>query len=252
MGDVARMAQQTVICIKWGTRYGADYVNRLASMIWRNTARPTRVICFTDDSKGVDPRVVTAPLPAFQNIPDRVSRLGWRKLSLYQQPLLDLSGDVLFVDLDVVITGSIDPFFDFEPGRYCVAKNWSEPELRVGNTTVYRFPVGQMTYIFENFNRDPEQYLAKYRNSQKYISGEAHDMVFWPGDWCVSFKHSLLPGWPMRFFITPKLPAGVRLVAFTGKPDPDEARDGKWPVTAAWKKLYKHVRPTPWIAEHWR
>ena len=39
---------------------------------------------------------------------------------------------VLFLDLDVVITGSLDEFFDFEPGRFCVAKNWSEPELRVG------------------------------------------------------------------------------------------------------------------------
>ena len=46
------LAPQTVICIKWGNRYGADYVNRLASMIRRNTAQPTRVVCFTDDAAG--------------------------------------------------------------------------------------------------------------------------------------------------------------------------------------------------------
>ncbi len=28
---------QTVICMKWGTRYGPDYVNRLYSMVMRNT-----------------------------------------------------------------------------------------------------------------------------------------------------------------------------------------------------------------------
>ena len=159
---------------------------------------------------------------------------------------------LLFLDLDVVITGSLDEFFDFAPGRYCVAKNWSEPELRVGNTSVYRFPVGRMTHIYDAFHRDPEPFLARYRNSQKYISGEAEDMVFWPPEWCLSFKHSLLPKWPMNFFVVPKLPAGTKVVAFTGKPDPDEARDGTWPVTAAWKRLYKHVRATPWIAEHWR
>ena len=39
--------------------------------------------------------------------------------------------------------------------------------------------------------------------------------------------------------------------AFTGKPDPHEAGVGQWP--ARWyKKLYKHVRPVPWIQEHWR
>ena len=245
------MQQQTITCMKWGTRYGVDYVNRLASMIRRNTRRPTRIVCFTDQPAGIEPGVETAPLPPI-TIPERVQWLGWRKISLWQAPLLNLEGDVLFLDLDVVITGSLDDFFDFEPGRYCVARNWSEPELRVGNTSVYRFPVGRMTYIYDEFNSDPERFLARYRNSQKYISGEAKDMVFWPTEWCLSFKHSLLPRWPLNFFIAPKLPPATRVVAFTGKPDPDEARDGHWPVTSGWKRLYKHVRATPWIAEHWR
>jgi hypothetical protein len=77
-------------------------------------------------------------------------------------------------------------------------------------------------------------------------------MVFWPQPWCLSFKHSLLPRWPLNFFLIPKLPEGTKVVAFTGKPDPHEARDGHWPVTAPWKRLYKHVRATPWVAEHWR
>jgi len=76
-------------------------------------------------------------------------------------------------------------------------------------------------------------------------------MVFWPSSWCASFKHSLLPKWPFNFFKTPKLPIDTKIVAFTGKPDQDEALIGKWPVKSTWKKLYKHVRPTPWIADHW-
>ena len=56
----------------------------------------------------------------------------------------------------------------------------------------------------------------------------------------------------MNFFKVAPLPKATRIVAFTGKPDPDEAVIGVWPVTSWWKKLYKHVRPTPWIDEHWR
>jgi len=85
-----------------------------------------------------------------------------------------------------------------------------------------------MTYIYDAFNRDPEGFLARYRNEQKYISGEARDMVFWPQPWCLSFKHSLLPRWPLNFFLIPKLPEGTKVVAFTGKPDPHEARYGYW------------------------
>jgi hypothetical protein len=241
---------QTIICIKWGTKYGVDFLNRLASMIARNTARETRLVCFTDDASGADPSIKIAPLPPI-NLPQRVSTTPWRKLSLWQHPLLDLSGDVLFFDLDVVITGSVDDFFDYMPGKFCVAQNWTQPNEQVGNTSVYRFPVGKMSYIYDVFNADPEKILSRHRIEQQYISAVS-DSVFFPPEWCLSFKHSLVPAWPLNFFVAPQLPSGTKVVAFHGKPDPDEARDGKWPVTSTWKRLYKHVRPTPWIAEHWR
>ncbi len=242
---------QTVICIKWGTKYGAEFLNRLASMVRRNTARETRIICFTDDATGADPSITIAPLPPI-NLPSRVASTPWRKLSLWQYPLLDLSGDVLFFDLDVVITGSIDDLFDYMPGKFCVAQNWTQPNERVGNTSIYRFPVGKMSHIYNVFNADPEKVLSRYRIEQQYISAVCSEGVFFPAEWCLSFKHSLVPVWPLNFFVAPELPPGAKVVAFHGKPDPDEARDGKWPVTSAWKRLYKYVRPTPWIAEHWR
>lgn len=242
---------QTVICIRWGDRYGADYVNRLHSMVRRNTARPLRFVCFTDDETGLDPGIEAKPLPAI-DLPERVRWKPWRKISLWQERLDDLEGDVLFLDVDLILTGSIDGFFDHEPDRtFCVIRNWTQPDKRIGNTSCYRFRVGSHPYLYHRLMREPEDVLGRYRNSQTYISSEIKEMAFWPADWCVSFKHSLMPRWPLNFVMTPKLPPETRVVAFTGKPDPDEARDGRWP--AAWyKKIYKHVRPTPWIAEHWR
>jgi hypothetical protein len=220
-------------------------------MVRRNTKRETRLICFTDDAKGADPWVQTAPLPPI-NLPQREFTTPWRKLSLWQYPLLDLEGDVLFFDLDVVITGSIDDFFDYKPGRFCVAQNWTQPNERIGNTSIYRFPVGKMSQIYDTFNASPEAILARYRIEQQYISAESDDVVFFPPEWCLSFKHSLIPAWPLNFFIAPSLPPEAKVVAFHGKPDPDEARDGIWPVNSTWKKFYKFVLPTPWISEHWR
>jgi hypothetical protein len=54
---------QTIVCMKWGTRYPADYANRLWSMIKRNTRRPTRLVCYTDDVSGLDPGIEAYPLP---------------------------------------------------------------------------------------------------------------------------------------------------------------------------------------------
>lgn len=91
-----------------------------------------------------------------------------------------------------------------------------------------------------------------YRNSQTFVCRTLGTVEFFPPEWSLSFKHSLIPRWPLNFIKTPVLPPDAKIVAFTGKPDIDEATRGEWPVNAAWKKLYKHVRPTPWIADHWR
>ncbi len=242
---------QTIVCMKWGTRYPALYVNRLWSMIKRHTVRPTRLVCFTDDPTGVDPAVEVFPLPEI-DIPDAIAWTPWRKLSLWQSPLANLSGDVLFLDLDIVITGDIDAMFDYKPGAFCACENWTQIGKGIGNTSVFRWNVGRNTHIFTDFEADGEGIWRKYGIEQVYISRVIDRMEFWPSDWCVSFKHTLVPYWPLNFFRAPKLPEGTRIVAFTGKPDPDEAAIGAWPVEQAWKKIYKYARPTPWIDEYWQ
>ena len=242
---------QTVICMKWGTAYGADYVNKLHAMVRRNTARPLRFICFTDNAAGLVDDVEALPLPPIE-LPERWCCKPWRKLSLWQRDLAGLSGDVLFLDLDVVVTGSIDDFFDFKPERtFCVIENWTQRGEGIGNTSVFRLRVGAHTEVFEALGDDPARVIQNYANEQTMASKIVGDVVFWPPGWCVSFKHEALPRWPLNLFRSARLPKGARVVVFMGHPKPDEARDGRWP--APWyKRPIKHVRPTPWIAEHWR
>jgi hypothetical protein len=237
--------------MKWGSRYPASYVNCLWSMVRRNSARDTRLVCYTDDPAGVDPTIATFPIPELR-LPQRVAMKPWRKIGLWRPDLEGVSGDVLFVDLDVVVTGLIDDFFDFAPGAtFCVIENWTQRGAGIGNTSVYRFRVGAHPDLFWNLEDDPEAVLERFPNSQTYISRTISSMTYWPSSWCVSFKHSLMPAWPLNLVQPTPLPSTAKVVCFTGKPDPDEARDGRWP--APWyKKTYKHVRRTPWIAEHWR
>ncbi len=243
---------QTIVCMKWGERYPADFANRLWSMIKRNTKRPTRLVCYTDDPRGLDAEIEAYPLPPIQ-LPDRISRTPWRKMSLWAPELPGVSGDFLFLDLDLVITGGLDDFFDYQPDKtYCVIENWTQIGSGIGNTSSFRLRTGQHAGLFFDLNATPEEILSKHRIEQQFISASVQDQQFFPSHWCLSFKHSLLPRWPLNFVKAPDLPPDSKIVAFTGKPDPDEARDGIWPVDQAWKKLYKHVRPTPWISEHWR
>src|SRR5262245_38260455 len=67
-----------VVCLKWGTRYGPEWVNRLYGMVARNTTWTVRFVCFTDDPSGIRPEVECRPLPAVSH--GAVTGKYWPKL----------------------------------------------------------------------------------------------------------------------------------------------------------------------------
>ena len=51
--------QRTILCMKWGTQYGPEYVNRLYAMARRHLPGNFDFVCLTDRSEGV--RVLGRP-----------------------------------------------------------------------------------------------------------------------------------------------------------------------------------------------
>lgn len=238
-----------VVCMKWGDRYGPEYVNRLYGMVRRQTTGPLRFVCMTDDRAGIRSEVECWDCPEIA-IPEPHARRGWRKVTLFAERLGDLAGEVLFLDLDVVVVDDIDPLFEYGED-FVLMKNWSQPGSGIGNTSVYRFTVGGHPYLLSRLLADPEGIIGEHVNSQTYISRTIRSKMFWPDEWCVSFKVQCVPPVPARWWRAPRLPAGAKVVIFPGKPDPAEAAAGRWP--APWhKRWYKVIRPTPWVREHWR
>jgi len=249
---------QTVVCMKWGTRYGPEYVNRLYSMVKRHTQRPLRFICFTDDTQGIDSEVETQDLPTIK-LPEFMTQRPWPKIGLWQSDLAGLDGNVLYLDLDLIITGNIDEFFDYNAeATFCVIRNWTTRDRsdsfyrKVGNTSCYRFRVGAHAYLYDKVQSDPIGCWKQYRNSQTFISNEIGEINYWPDEWCVSFKHSLLPNWPQRMFREAQLPPKAKVVAFTGKPDIDDVIAGTWPEKMLFKRPFKQFVKPHWVEEHWR
>jgi hypothetical protein len=244
--------QKQFICMKWGTLYGAEYVNTLYAMVKRHTSGPFRFVCLTDNRDGVNPDVECHQCPIV-DIPEPYRRCGWRKVSLFAtaDKLFNLTGSWLYLDLDVVVTGSLDEFFTFQPEKgFVVMQNWTQPGEGIGNTSVYRFRVGADSYLLDNLLERQHEIFAKYRNSQTYLSRSVKELNFWPDEWCVLFKSHCVPGWPQRLWKAPVLPETARVVAFPGVPNPHQALRGEWPAKG-WKKIYKTIRPTPWIEKFW-
>jgi hypothetical protein len=237
-----------VICIKWGDKYPAPYVNKLYGMVGRNLKRAHRYVCFTDDPRGeIRPEVELMPIPPIR-LPEYRRNRPWRKVSLFAPTLGDLTGPTLFLDLDIVVVGGLDDFFDHRPGEFCVAENWSQKGEGIGNTSVYRFEVGKYADLYEHFHAKHDEVMGGFRNSQTFISRYLGPrMTYWPHEWVRSFKLDSLPSFLARAFVTPKIPDGARIIAFPGDPKMPDAARGEWPGG-----FHKFLRKTPWIDEHWR
>jgi hypothetical protein len=265
-----------LVCVKWGTMYGAEYVNRLYGMVSRHITPPFRLVCLTDDRAGIRPQVECFDLPELGVAHPQRTRGKWRKQILWGRSVPGLEGVALFIDLDSVIVGSLDDYFSIgDPGDVYVARNWARPLEKLGQTSVFRFPVGGNAHILENFRADPQGIADKYQFEQHYVTHAVTGGVkFWPEDWTRHFRLHCMPVFPLCYVMSARLPAGARIVTFPGGPNPDDVMVGRWnkrvppfPTRwqhvratfsgprvddSRWRHLRRYVLPVPWVEDAWR
>ena len=240
-----------ILTLKWGDRYGPDFVNRLFYSIRENLNLPFRFFCFTDDDSGLISGIEACPLPDIE-LPESHAKTTWLKLGLFADHQPGIEGDCLFLDLDIVITGNIDCFFDFMPGKRCIIHNWKQGQHifkkrpDIGNSSIVRWRANTMQFVIDKFYSERDWALANFAPPQTYLTYALGEKYWWPETWARSFKrHSVAP-FPFNLMRTPSLPPSTRILVFHGRPDPDEALTG-----FRARKLHRRTRPAPWIADYW-
>ena len=241
------MSERVVLCMKWGTKYGPEYVNRLYAMVRRHLRGEFRFVCLTDRSEGVRAEVSCLPIPDLA-LPPGIPERGWTKLTTFEADLHGLRGTALFLDLDVVIVDDITPFFE-RPGDFLIIHDWKRPWRVTGNSSVYRFVLGAHAEVLAEFRRDHARIRAEFRNEQAFLSDVLHRqgrLQYWPAEWCASWKYHCIPRFPSNYWRAPQVPPGARILVFHGVMNPPDAlageRNGNW----------RYAKRAPWIAEHWR
>ncbi len=252
------MTPVDVVCIKWGSIFGPEYVNRLYSGVRRNLARPLRFHCMTEHAEGLHPdiQVLDLPVEPFHDEMNAAlavaNRQGaMRKVSLFRPGLIEGAGPVLGFDLDVVVTGALDGIVDFAPGKVAMRRDWVEARRgrRTGHGSVFRYDPGAHPWLYGRLAADPAGEVARARGSeQRYTSTLAQAegaFAYLPDDWVVSFKHDCLPLPPLNYLVPPRLPKDARVVCFHGRPKMPEAVAGYRGSWLRWS------RPADWLRDHW-
>ncbi len=262
--------KKQIVCINWGTKYGAPYINRLYQMVKANTTPPFRFVAFTDTRAGVHPDVDCFDLPEMPGFMPKNTIGQWPKSRLWAPELGDLEGAFLFVDLDVTITDSLDPFFEFGAEEDVVlARNVAKPLQKLGQTSIYRMPVGALAPLQAMFAADPQAVADKYRFEQHFVTKNAPNGVkFWPNGWVRHFRIECIPRFPLNYFVPPRLPKGARVVIFAGSMNPPDAIVGQYNKRTPFlppmqhlkralksknriKSIRQFVYPATWVKDIW-
>ncbi len=203
-----------VCCVKVGTQYGPEYVNRLAAMVARHTTRPYTFLCLTDNPTGL----TCAHAPIGTDLPG-----WWAKLVLFQ-PHPALAGQrVLYLDLDTLIVGTADLLLEYD-GPLAVLQDFYRPHGY--GSAVMSIAPGEGAEVWRTFQANPLAVMQNHHGDQDWIQlsrpGADRWQALYPG-LIVSYKVHCLEG----------LPEGAAVVCFHGFPKQTDLVQIPW-VQEAW------------------
>jgi predicted O-methyltransferase YrrM len=210
--------ETTVCCLKWGTQYGPEYVNILYAMVQRNVQMAGfDFVCLTDNPQGIHPWIRTAPLP--YDAPK-----WWGKMGLYMPIIPGIQTErLLFLDLDVVVTGPLDEMLQY-PGDFVMAMDWpsgtypaENPKSRNGQTSAILLEVGSRTDIWEKYVEAGKP-TPSNPGDQEWINDA------FPGSMAL-FPERLVQSYKLHKLAGDALPK-CSVVMFHGRPKPPDC--GGW------------------------
>lgn len=204
----------TVLCVWVRPKYTMDHVRKLRAMVRRNLSVPHRFVCLTDASpedrhslskEGID----TIPTP--YNWPG-----WWQKIALFNPELFPNDCHLLYFDLDVVVTSTLDAFVCVADQAVAIANFGVNFRHSKYNSSVMFWQNGALAPVYDRFwQLTPGRVMKALHGDQCWLWRVMQDNVaVWPSDWVRSYKYDVRRGGPVP-----------PIVVFHGDPKPTEVND---------------------------
>lgn len=207
-----------VITWQWGAKYGRHYVDRLARAVERNLGSHTFTVC--------------EPLPEDMHltaIPGCFARLRTFDPAWQRSMGFDEGDKILCLDLDLIVTGSIEPLFD-QSEPFAILQGVHSANPCPYNGSVWMLRAGYRPDVWEDFTVTAASKVPHYifPEDQAWFAAKMPTAgAYGPRDGVFAFRK---PGWAAG----DDLPKGARIVAFPGARDP---------------KDFEHLE---WVKRHWQ
>jgi hypothetical protein len=205
----------------------AKYVNNLFEGVSRWTKEPFKFICFTCEELDLNPNIETRPWYQI------TSKGVLPRMYMFSEDAGLFGSQVLCLDIDVIITGSLDNLLQYR-GLFCTRKSWTRGEETLIDGDIMSFSAGKETEelfwnpLVRDIKKVEELSLGGRERFwvREVLKGREVDtwQEVFPGQVCSYKFHVMSKG---------KVPQGTRIISCHGYPRPHQI-ETKW-RTEYWK-----------------
>ena len=219
-------------CVIHSDGYSWDYAERLHNMLTRNLSRPVRFHVYTEADRSVPDNMIKHVLTEWSGVAGP-KRSWWYKMQLFDDQLF--SGQLLYFDLDVVITGNLDWILQLPQRNFWSIHDFRrlwKPTSRTINSSVMYFNTAEYRYVWEKFQQHSlATVINSYKGDQDFVT-EAVDprhLRYFDLDRIVSWRWQIINnGVRQRRAANPakpreiNVPDSASVLIFHGNPKPHE------------------------------
>lgn len=217
---------------KWGNKYSLNDVRKLRAGIDRHLRTEHYFTVFSDSSRGLS----TTEYRPIRNVDLLAVKGCFARLRLFdpeiQEELGICAGDrIVCIDLDVVITGSLDPLFH-RPEPFMILQGANAANPCKYNGSIWMLRAGYRPDVWRDFSLSAAQRIPfhDFPDDQGWLHHKLPNENGWHVGSTSGIYAFQKTAWPK----SDALPPDARMVVFPGWRDPSK---------------FTHL---PWIKKHWR
>ena len=147
---------KTILTLLYGSKYNADDVHR----IYNATNGKYNYVCLADEKNAKHLRQEITVIPLDPELEGH-----WHKVGLFN---INGLGDVLYLDLDIVIQGSVDKLFEFCKTPTICRTYWKNFGGEY-NSSVMAWRGSDTQHIYNTFIENPDYYRVKYIDNDDWF-----------------------------------------------------------------------------------
>ena len=189
-------------CLKWGTKYSHEYVNRLYGSLIKHCKQKFKLTCITDDNTNLNENICTVEYNTFDPFIYPKDRLFTREKAVIMHRYTDEYNFIL--DLDILIHNDISCLIEtLNDKPKFIWTEWTPKDQLEGfgfglrcfiNSSLVGWKGENAKFIYEHIDNNKEKVFYTYDSFDRYVFYQLwrkNKIDLWDVNWFYNYNSSI-------------------------------------------------------------